>query len=208
MKLYGYWRSSASWRARIGLHLKGLPFEYVPVNLLTGAHKSPAHLERNPAGQVPVLELDDGRMLTQSLAILRWLDTVQPSPPLFPQDPWAGAQALALAEIVNAGTQPLQNLSVLAAVTEIGGDRAAWGKRFISAGLHTLQTAAAATAGDFLVGDQLSVADICLIPQLYNARRFDCDLDALPLLTAIEARCSALPAFERAHPSVQADATP
>ncbi|MEZ4316017.1 MAG: maleylacetoacetate isomerase [Myxococcota bacterium] len=206
MKLYGYWRSSASWRVRIGLNLKGVAYTYVAVNLLASEQKADTHAERNPMRQVPVLELDDGTRLTQSLAILDWIDHTQPGPGLYPTSPLDRARAITLAEIVNAGIQPLQNLTVLGKLTALGADPKAWSRDAIQTGLEALQAAAAPSARAFLVGDQPSVADICLVPQLYNARRFDCDLDRLALLTAIEARCAALPAFQAAHPDQQPDA--
>lgn len=206
MTLYAYWRSSASWRVRIALNLKGVEARIVPVNLLKSEQKGDTHRGRSPLGQVPVLELDDGTQLTQSLAIVQYLDALQPEPPLVPVAALERARAWALAEVVNAGIQPLQNLSVLAAVDAMGGDRKAWGQKVIGDGLHALQSLATPHAGDFLVGDRPTVADLCLVPQLYNARRFGVDLDALPLLTAIEARCEALPAFQAAHPDRQPDA--
>lgn len=206
MKLYAYWRSSASWRTRIALHLKGLEVDIVPVNLLEGAQKGDDHRARSPMAQVPVLELDDGTQLTQSLAIVRWLDQVRPAPPLVPRDPLQGARAWALAEVVNAGIQPLQNLTVLQRLAACGVDRKEWGATVIRDGLVALQSLAEPHAGQFLVGDAPSVADLCLVPQLYNARRFDVDLSDLSLLTRVEAHCEALDAFQRAHPDQQPDA--
>lgn len=207
MKLYAYWRSSASWRVRIGLHLKGIPFEIVPVNLREGEQAQTPHLGRNAFAQVPVLERPDGTQLTQSLAILQWLDATHPQPALFPADPWQRAQVLALAEMVNAGIQPLQNFAVLKAVEKHGADRATWARDVIQRGLIALQRNARPHAGRFLFGDQVTLADLCLVPQLYNARRFDCDLSELQLLTDVEARCESIEAFAKAHPSVQPDAT-
>jgi maleylpyruvate isomerase len=207
LRLYAYWRSSASWRVRIGLALKGLDVEIVPVNLLDGAQRGSAHRARNPMGQVPVLELDDGTLLMQSLAILEYIDEVFPGPRLLPEEPLARSRARELAEIVNAGVQPLQNLRVLGAVDALGGDRADWARDFIHAGLVALEARAQVTAGDFLVGDAPSIADLCLVPQLYNARRFRLPLDPFPKLRDVEARCEALPAFQAAHPSRQPDAT-
>lgn len=206
LTLYGYWRSSASWRVRIGLNLKGIAVRHVSVNLAGGDQRDGAHLARNPIGQVPVLELEDGTWLTQSLAILDHLDQRVPDPPLFPREPLARARAFALAEVVNSGIQPLQNLSVLAAVDALGGDRKAWAHDAIARGLLALEQAASGSTGAFLVGDTVSVADVCLVPQLYNARRFGVSLDGLPTLRAIEARCAALPAFEASHPDHQHDA--
>lgn len=209
--LWAYWRSSASWRVRIGLQLKGLPYEVEPVHLLRegGQQRQAAHAQRNPLRQVPVLELiHDGRriQLTQSLAILDYLDRRFPEVPLSPADPLLRARAWQHAEIVNAGIQPVQNLTVLQEVVALGGDKLAWGRRWIARGLHAMEALARDTAGAFLVGDQLTMADLCLVPQMYNARRFGVELSEVPLLTRIEARCSALPAFVAAHPDAQPDA--
>lgn len=211
MKLYGYWRSSASWRVRIGLGLKGLPYEYVAVHLKDGVQHSDAHRARSPMAQIPVLEWDEGgaaRRLTQSLAILEYLDELHPEPPLLPSDPYERARARQFAEVVNAGIQPLQNFRVGQELKELGGDYAVWSRRWIQRGLEALEALAARDAGAFLVGDAPSLADLCLIPQLYNARRFGCDLQPLPTLLRVEAACEAIPAFQAAHPSVQPDAQP
>jgi len=209
MKLYGYWRSSASWRVRIGLALKGVEVEHHSVHLVQdgGQQHAADHLQRNPMRQVPVLELDDGRQLTQSLAILEYLDARYPEPKLLPSDPYLRARARALTEVVNSGIQPLQNLATLQHLTRLGVDRMAWGRHYIHQGLLNLQTMAEHTAGHFLVGDDVSLADIALIPQLYNARRFAVPLDDLSLLLDVEARCEALDAFQAAHADQQPDAT-
>jgi len=212
MKLYTYWRSSSAWRVRIGLALKNIEVELLPTHLLQdgGQQLTDAFLTRNPMGQVPVLSFDtdagDTVNLTQSMAILHYLDEQYPEPPLLPADPVARAQARALAEIVNAGIQPLQNLAVLLKIQREGGDRKAWGAFYIEQGLLALERTAQATAGQFLVGDHVSLADICLIPQLYNARRFEVDLSPMPTLRRIEATCEHLDAFQRAHPDQQPDA--
>lgn len=214
LTLYGYWRSSASWRVRVGLHLKGLDFTYAPVHLVSdgGEQRHDAHRARNPLAQVPVLAVEglDGhvRYLSQSLAILGFLDALVPAPPLWPADPWARAQATQLAEVVNAGIQPLQNLGVLRRVKELGGEAPVWARDVIGEGLTALQAMAEATAGRFVVGDEVTVADLCLVPQLYNARRFDLDLSPFPTLTRVEAACAVLPAFQAAHPDRQPDASP
>lgn len=211
LRLYGYWRSSASWRVRIALHLKGVPFDTVPVHLVRdgGEHKQEAHRARNPMGQVPVLEVEgEGPplRLTQSMAILAWLDAVHPDPALWPADPLARARAIERAEIVNAGIQPLQNLSVLDAFERAGVDRTAWGREVIASGLDALEALCPGVAGTFMVGHAPSIADVCLVPQLYNARRFGVDLDSVPTLRRIEAACEALPGFAAAHPDLQPDA--
>ena len=205
--LFGYWRSSASWRVRIALHAKGLAFETVPVHLVEdgGRQHQAAHLARNPMGQVPALRTPHG-MLTQSLAIIEYLEAQHPEPALLPADPYARAQARALAEVVNSGVQPLQNLSVLQHVEGLGADKIAWGRYWIQRGLDRLEQAVGATAGRYCVGDALSVADLCLIPQLYNARRFGCDAAGWTHLNRIEEACVAQPAFVAADPARQPDA--
>jgi maleylpyruvate isomerase len=207
MKLYGYWRSSATWRARIVLHHKGMEFTYVPVHLVRdgGEQKSPAHLARNPMAQVPVLE-HDGVFLGQSLAIAEYLEELQPEPTIFPGGLLARARARQCAEIVNAGIQPLQNLSVLVRLTEQGQDKLAWARHFIGRGFDALEATAAPVAGTCLVGDEVSVADACLVPQVYNARRFQLDMERWPTLARVDAHLSALPAFVAAHADNQIDA--
>ena len=212
-RLHAYWRSSASWRVRVALAWKGLPYDVVPVHLVRdgGEQRSAAHRALNPMAQVPVLawqEAGEERRLSQSLAIIEYLEAVHPTPALLPADPYLAARARQLAEIVNAGIQPLQNIAVLGKVEALGADRLEWGCEVIATGLAALQASAAATAGDYLVGDAVSIADLCLVPQLYNARRFGVKLAPLATLTAIEARCAALPAFQAAHPDRQPDALP
>lgn len=211
MKLYSYWRSSSSWRVRIALAFKGLEYEVVPVHLLHGEQHVADHRDRNPMQQVPVLETEDGGrplVLSQSMAILEYLEERWPEPPLLPRLRMARARARQLAELVNAGIQPLQNLSVLNRVKELAPAAHAkdWAGPFVIRGLHALEQAARASAGRFLVGDQPSFADVCLVPQLYGARRFGVDLEAVPMLLAVESACNELEAFKKAHPDRQPDA--
>jgi maleylpyruvate isomerase len=209
MRLYAYYRSSASYRVRLGLHHKNLAFEAVTVSILDGANREAEHLARNPLGQVPVLEFErEGRTvwLAQSLAILEYLDETYPANPLLPQDPIARARVRELAEIVNSGTQPLQNTPVLADIRALGGDADAWGRKYVRKGLLALAARAKETHGAFLVGDAPSLADVCLVPQMYNARRFDISFEGLELLVAIDERCRALPRWDLARPEVQPDA--
>jgi maleylpyruvate isomerase len=206
VKLHSFFRSSASWRVRIALHYKGLPFDYVPVNLGGAQQYQDEYRALNPMEQVPTLVLDDGRTLTQSLAIIEYLDETVPSPPLLPRDPYLRARTRQLAEVVNSGIQPLQNTSPLQEVKRMGGDSDAWGKKWIEKGLRALERTAADTAGRFLVGDSPSVADVCLVPQLGNARRFGLDLAPFPLLLRVDAECAKLDAFARARPDQQPDA--
>lgn len=210
LALYNYWRSSASYRVRIALALKQLPYEYVAVNLLTRDQQRDGYVAKNPFGQVPMLEVTDDsgtvRMLTQSLAILEFLEEVHPNPPLLPSDPYQRATARALAETINAGIQPLYNLSTTDEVKAIGGDDVAWVRRFITRGLAALERAVAGSAGTFCVGDAPSFADCCLIPQLASSRRFGVDLTPYRGLLEVETRCLALPAFAAAAPERQPDA--
>ena len=218
LRLYNYWRSSASYRVRIGLGWKGLAYDYVAIDIVrggtdgTGGQHDADYRARNPMGQVPVLELteDDGHALrlVQSLAILEYLDERWPTPPLLPANRADRAQARALAEIINAGIQPLQNLPTLAQVAKLGGDRTAWVAGFVHRGLAAFDAQAAASAGRFCVGDEPSIADCCLVPQLYSARRFGVDPAPWPRLIAIEAACAELPGFAAAHPDRQPDAVP
>jgi maleylpyruvate isomerase len=209
--LHSYWRSSASYRVRIGLGLKRLAYDYVAVNILKGDQLADGYRAKNPIGQVPTLELTegDGRRitLTQSLPILEYLDERWPDPPLLPRDPYLRAKARALAEIVNAGIQPMQNLTTARRIKALGGDEASWVRPFVLEGLAAFAAAAAETAGTFCVGDRPTIADCCLVPQMVAVRRFKIELDArFEQVLAIEARCLALPAFADAAPERQPDA--
>jgi maleylpyruvate isomerase len=211
--LHNYWRSSASQRVRTAFGLKGLEFEYVAVNITAagGAQQlEDAYRVRNPSRQVPALELtfDNGttRTLTQSLPIMEWLDDVYPTPPILPEDPYLRARARALAEIINSGVQPFQNLTTGSRIRELGGDDKAWVKPFMTDGLIAYAAACADVAGDFSVGDHPTIADCCLIPQLATSRRYGIDLAPFQKLLAIETRCLALPSFAAATPERQVDA--
>ncbi|MFK7926682.1 MAG: maleylacetoacetate isomerase [Myxococcota bacterium] len=206
MRLYGYWRSSSTWRVRIALAHKGLDAEMVAVHLRDGVQRSAEHTLRNPLQQVPVLELPDGRRLTQSVAMLEWLEQTHPQPALLPKDPFAAAQVRQAVEIINSGIQPLQNFKILGAIQDLGGDRMAWGRQVIHDGFVALEALCAATAAQHLIGDSVSFADVCLVPQVYNARRFSVDLAPFPTLSRVEAHCMSLPAFQRSHPDAQPDA--
>jgi maleylpyruvate isomerase len=218
MILYDYWRSSSAWRVRIGLHLKAIAFERRPVNLLAGEQHAPAFRALNPAGQVPVLVLDDDppgsapdrpRIITQSLAILGYLEERFPVPALLPGDLWLRARARQMAALMVSGIQPFHNLALLQQLRTMGmADEQALARGFIARGLGALETTARATAGTFLIGGMPGLADACLIPQLYAARRFGVDPSGYPTLTRIEAACAALPPFQAAHANVQSDAPP
>jgi maleylpyruvate isomerase len=207
--LHNYWRSSASYRVRIALGLKQLAYDYVTVNIIVSEQHGDAYRAMNPMAQVPTLEVvEDGRSVrvTQSLPIIEYLDDRWPDIPLLPREPYLRARCRALAEIVNSGIQPLQNLSVTKKIVELGGDDAAWTRGWIERGLAAYAAAAADVAGVFSVGDQPTIADCCVIPQLYSARRFGASLVGLDRLLAIEAACDAMPAFTAAHPDRQPDA--
>ena len=207
MKLFGYWRSTSSWRVRIALNFKNVAYAYQPVNLLKGEQSSSDHLGVNPAGAVPVLELSDGRRLAQSMAIIEYLEEAHPAPALLPGDRYLRAKARQLAETINSGIQPFQNLMVLKHVQEkLQADEKAWAKHWIEKGLRAFDGIAAETAGQFSVGDAVSVADVLLVPQLFGARRFGVELGEFPRLTRIEKSCEALEAFAKARPEVQPDA--
>lgn len=208
MKLYNYWRSSASYRVRLALHSKGLDFEYVPVHLLRdgGEQHQPAYRERNPLRQVPLLVLEDGKEIAQSMAILEYLEEVHPEPPLLPEDPVERAKARQIAEMINAGIQPLHNLSVTQHLQSLGVDGKEWTVHWIARGLEAVEAVVRRSAGTYCVGDRPSFADVCLIPQLYSARRFGVDVEVYPTLLRVEAACQELLAFQAAAPDKQPDA--
>ncbi len=208
LKLYGFWRSSATWRVRIALNYKQLEYTYVPVNITADAEeqKSDDYRARNPMAQVPTLELDGKTQLTQSLAIIDYLEQLAPAPALYPADPLLRARAITFAEIINSGVQPMQNLPVLREVAKMGGDGPAFARQFMVHGLTALEAAAKPYAGKFLVGDDVSVADLCLVPQMATSRRFGVDLTNMPTLVAVDQRCAELAAFIAAHADKQVDA--
>lgn len=213
MRLYSYWRSSSSWRVRIGLALKDLPYEYVAVNLLAQEQFDPAHQARNPMGQVPVLEVSEQGYtvrLAQSMAILEWLEERHPQVPLLPRDLDGRARVRTLAEHVNSGIQPLQNAIVLRTLREkLPGYEKEWAASWVRRGLDALERALQSDqTGRYCHGDAPGLADCYLVPQLYGARRFGLDLTPYPTLRRIEEACAALPAFQAAHPDRQPDAPP
>ena len=212
MKLYSYWRSSASWRVRTALHFKGVAFEYVPVHLLKdgGEQNQSAYRALNPGRTVPTLEWADGgghvRRLSQSMAILEYLEETHPRPPLLPKDAFARGLVRQRAEQVNSGMQPLHNLSVLQRLEALGVDENAWAHEWIARGAEALEVLAKASAGKHFVGDAVTFADVLLVPQLYNLRRFHVDLAPYPTLTRLESAALKLPAFQAALPEAQPDA--
>lgn len=209
--LYNYWRSGPSYRVRMALALKGVAYEYVGINLLADEQRSPAHGARHPLHLVPSLQVPDGRMLTQSPAILEWLEETYPDPPLLPGDAWARAQIRAMAALIGCDIHPLQNLRVLKYLeTECQQDpsqRSAWCRRWIVDGFAALETLIAqGRPGRFAWGDAPSLVDVYLLPQMLSARRFQVDLSLYPALCAIEEAALAHPAIASAHPDRQPDA--
>ena len=219
--LFNYWRSSASQRVRIALGLKKLAYDYAVVNIVKREQHIDAHRTRNPMGQVPALEITDDdtvRTIHQSLPILEYLEERFPEVPILPRDLYLRARTRALAEIINSGIQPHQNLSTSLKLKALGADDIVWTQGFIIEGMIAFARASAETAGQFCVGDAPTIADCCLIPQLASARRFNVlgpagwidgakdRLDDLQRLLEIEARCLALPAFADAAPDRQPDA--
>ena len=209
MKLHGYFRSSASYRVRIALNLKGLRAEHLPHHLRKGEQCAPAYLALNPQGLVPALEDGSGTVLTQSLAIIEWLDETHPEPPLLPRDPLARAKVRAFAMALACDTHPVQNLKVLARLREMGLPEeqvtgwAAWANR---EGLTACETLIAHQSGPFCFGAAPTIADLCLVPQLANARRFGVDVAAFPRLLKAQAATKNLKAFADAAPELQPDA--
>ncbi|CAM3107428.1 Maleylacetoacetate isomerase, MAAI (Glutathione S-transferase zeta 1, GSTZ1-1) [Sphingomonas antarctica] len=210
MTLYGYWRSTASWRVRLGLTIKGVPFDTVPIHLGQGAQLEGGFQAVNPQGFVPALTLDDGTTLTQSLAILEWLEETHPEPALLPADPIARAQVRAVAEVIACDVHPVQNLKVLKMLRALGQDQDgidAWAARIIEDGLEACDALIAGQEGPFCFGDKVTMADVLLVPQLSNARRFGAEL-RWPRILEIEAACAELPAFKAAAPEAQPDFVP
>lgn len=208
MRLYNYWRSSASWRVRTALAYKDLPFEYVPIHLVReGGHQHrDEYRKKNPMRQVPLLELDDGRTLAQSVAILEYLEETHPEPPLLPQDPYLRGKVRQLVEIVNSGIQPFQNLATANRLRELGVDTEAWIREWIQRGLEAFEREVSETAGRFCVGDTPTFADLVLVPQMYSSRRLGVDPSSFENIQRIEKNCLELPAFRKAHPEAQPDA--
>jgi maleylacetoacetate isomerase len=205
LTLYDYPLSSASYRVRIALNLKGLAYERVTINLRDGAHRGGDYLAHNPAGLVPALGLPDGTVIGQSLAIMRYLDTVA-EPRLFPADPLADARVSAMAMDIACDIHPLNNLRVLNYISGTFGQsdqqKNAWYAHWVEQGFAGLEQSVRAIGGAYCAGDAISAADLCLVPQMFNARRFKVDLSAYPTLVAIDARLCALPAVIAATPAL------
>lgn len=213
ISLYSFYRSSCAWRVRIALAVKGLSFELFPVHLVRdgGEQHRPEFHKQNPLEQVPVLEVNLGSnlfRLTQSMAILEYLEEVYPNPPLLPEGAEQRARVRQLSEMVNSGIQPMQNLKLQQELRALGVDPMPLVQGFIRRGLEALEHVARGSASRFMVGNQVTFADAFLVPQLDVARRMQVDVDAYPLLRRIERECEALEAFQAAHADQQPDYEP
>ena len=214
MKLYSYFRSSASFRVRIALALKGLPYDYIPVHLVKGGGEqfSAEYKAMNPAALVPVLQDDDGSVLTQSLAIIEYLEETRPDPSLLPADPVGRARVRALALSIACEIHPLNNLRVLGYLTKTLGvteeQKNAWYRHWVETGLETVEAMLAGDTrtGAYCHGDAPTLADVLLVPQIFNAQRFNCRLDHVPTVMRIHQHCLNLPAFASSVPAQQPDA--
>ncbi len=208
MKLYSYFRSSASYRVRIALALKGLDADILPINLLKGEQKSDDYLAINPQGLIPSLQVGD-TVLSQSLAIMEYLEEVDNTVPLLPSDPVARASVRAMAQLIACEVHPLNNLRVLQYLTgELGVDdttKMTWYAHWIHQGFASLEAMLKQHAGQFCYGDTPTMADCCLIPQVYNAKRFNVELSSYPTIMRIYEHCNSLPAFIQAQPENQID---
>jgi maleylpyruvate isomerase len=208
MKLHGFFRSSAAFRVRIAMNLKGLRVEHRAHHLRKGEQRAAAYLALNPQGLVPTLELDGGGALSQSLAIIEWLDETHPRPPLLPPDPLGRARVRAFALAIACDIHPVQNLRVLQRLTRLGVAEdaiAQWAAWANAEGLEACEALLAGEAGPFCFGMAPTLADVCLVPQLANARRFKVEVGRFPRLLAAEAAAMALPAFADAAPERQHD---
>uniref|UniRef100_A0A1A8JFR9 Maleylacetoacetate isomerase n=1 Tax=Nothobranchius kuhntae TaxID=321403 RepID=A0A1A8JFR9_NOTKU len=201
--LHGYFRSSCSWRVRIAFALKGIEFEQVPVNLIKdgGQQLTEQYKALNPMQQVPAVEID-GITLSQSLAVIQYIDETRPGPHLLPGDPKARAQVRMISDLIASGVQPLQNLYVL---QKIGAEKLQWAQHFIDRGFQALEPILKQTSGKYCVGDEISMADICLVPQVYNAERFKVDLRQYPTIKRLNKTLLEIEAFKVSHPSQQPD---
>ena len=210
MKLYTYFRSSAAFRVRIALNLKGLPYEPVFVHLAKGEHRAAAYAKVNPQALLPTLELDDGTRLTQSLAIIEYLDEKHPAKPLIPKDMLGKARVRSLSYLIASEIHPLNNLRTLQHLKRALGQNEdqinTWYRHWIADGLAKLEAELSAGRGKFCHGDMPSMADCCLVPQIFNAKRYQSDLAPYPNTMRVFETCMQLEAFDRAQPSKQPDA--
>lgn len=207
--LYNYFRSSTSYRVRIALHLKGLAFEYRPINLLKAEQHSGEYRKLNPLGGVPTL-VHDGKIIPDSVAIIEYLDQVFPSPKLLPTDAYLAARARQACQIINSSMHPMGNLKLMQYLDKSFGvstteQKEAWLKHWLSQGLSALEITAKEHSGKYFFGDSITMADLFLVPQIFSCQRFNVDLKPYPTLTSISENCSMHEAFQKAHPGRQID---
>lgn len=203
--LYHYWRSSSSWRVRFAFTLKQIPCEYIPIDLLKKEQQTPEHLKRNPSGAVPVLEITDNKnnvvgRIAESTAIIEWAEENFPKPPLLPGDSLQRARIRQLAQIINSGIQPVQNLKVQQYYSQDKEKQKEWSGHWIKKGLQAYEAAVQETAGKFSVGNEITMADLFLVPQCYNAERYEVSLQEFPTIAKINANALATEACQKAHP--------
>ncbi|HWM42378.1 MAG TPA: maleylacetoacetate isomerase [Burkholderiales bacterium] len=210
MKLYTYFRSSAAFRVRIALNLKGLFYEPVFVHLAKGEHRAPAYAKVNPQALLPTLELDDGTRIHQSLAIIEYLDEAHPAKPLIPRDALGKARVRSLSYLIASEIHPVNNLRVLQHLKRALGQNEdqvnTWYRHWIADGLAKLEAELAGSKGKFCHGDEPTMADCCLVPQIFNAKRYNSDLAPYPTTLRVFEQCMKLEAFDRAQPAKQPDA--
>jgi maleylacetoacetate isomerase len=208
--LHSAWRATAPYRVRIGLALKGVDYDYAPVDLIAGQQREPAYRAVNPQGLTPALDIGD-RVMTQSLAILEWLEEQYPDPPILPKLPLDRAMVRTMAGIVACDIHPLNNTRVGRRLSQMGIDQAGildWTQGWIRDGFDALEPLVARHGQGFAFGDAPTIADCCLIPQVYSANRYDVDLSPYPAIQAVAERATGHPAFQAAHPNRQPDAKP
>lgn len=209
--LYSAWRATAPYRVRIGLALKEVEHDYVGIDLIAGEQREPAYAAVNPQGLTPALDIGDGEVLTQSLAILEWLEETRPEPPILPRDPLERQRVRTMAMVIACDIHPLNNTRVGRALNKLGiskDDNQAWIHRWITDGFNTLEPMIARHGRGFAFGDMPTIADCCLVPQVYSAVRYELDLTPWPAIRAAADRAGEHPAFQAAHPNRQPDAKP
>jgi maleylacetoacetate isomerase len=207
LTLYHYWRSSCSWRVRWALHHKGVIFSDLAVNLLQNEQNSPTYLAKNPGGYVPALEIN-GQIFGESMAILEWIEETWPHNPLLPASALDRLRVRQICNLIVSGIQPVQNLGVMRKHSSDAGQQAAWAHHWINLGLAKLEALIAPIAGTYCLGGELTMADLCLVPQVYNAQRFNVDLGPYPTIARINQHCLSLKSCIAAAPQNQKGATP
>ena len=211
MKLYSYFRSSAAYRLRIALNIKGLEYEYLPVDLLKAEQKSSDYMALNPQGLIPAMELPNGETLGQSVALLEWMEETYPEPALLPSDPFERARVRSVVNNIVCDIHPICNIAVTNYLKEHHGADTdgiiAWYTTWMHRGFQAVEQVLASNHASYCFGEEPGLADVCLVPQVYNARRFDIDLQGFPNILGVVDNCNELPAFRDAMPEQQPDST-